>query len=82
MDNSTWLIILEALRVLFIVGVPILIALFSAALIVGGFQMFLGFYDQSFSFCIRLVATIISIYFILPSAQMSLAKLLEIAVSK
>lgn len=81
MDNSTWLIALEALRVLFIVGTPLLLGLFSASLIVGGVQLFLGFYDQSFSFCVRLVAIVIAIYLILPSAQLSLAKLLELAVS-
>lgn len=81
MDNSTWQMVLEALRVLFIVGAPILVALFSASMILGGVQLFLGFYDQSFSFCIRLLATIIAIYLVLPSAQISLTKLLELAVS-
>lgn len=81
MDDSTWLITMEALRVLFIIGLPIILSLFSATVIVGGVQLLLGFYDQTFSFCVRLVALVIAIYLILPTAQIALTKLLELAVS-
>jgi len=81
MDDSTWLITMEALRVLFIIGLPIVLSLFSATAVVGGVQLLLGFYDQNFSFCVSLLALVVAIYLTLPTAQLSLTKLLELAVT-
>lgn len=81
MDDSTYAVLIEALRVGFILGVPILISFFSATLIVGGIQLFLGFYDHSLSFCVRLVAVVVTLYFMLPTALVSFSKLLELALT-
>ena len=74
-------LIYEAIRLLFLLGVPILLAIATVGLFVSSLQAATTIQDQSSSYAVKLIVLIALLYFGLPIAVQALSEFSQICFS-
>ena len=81
MDDLHYEITVEALRVLFLLGLPLVLAMALIGTIGAALQTATAIHDSALTYAIRLITLVVLIYLLLPTAVQSLLNLTKMAFS-
>ena len=81
MDDLHYEVTIEALRVLFLLGVPIVLAMAVLGTVAAALQTATTLHDAALTYAIRLITLAVLIYLLLPFAVTSLVNLTNLAFS-
>jgi len=79
MYGAEYDVIVQGLRVLFLVGFPVVIVLSIAGTVISALQAATTIRDPALGYAVRLIALVLVLYMILPSSLQALSSLAEMA---